>query len=381
MYKNLLLVCLRKAGAAPTFSIGMAEGFAHNGFNVYVILSSAITNKEEWDDCKYVKEIYYLNNGDKIHFIEANIKYFIKEKKKIKKTFKDINFDYVICTMPHPWATSVMKIVSSNKLLSVCHDPSPHSGENQYSVQMSRWHYKSMDKLIVLTEAFRGLASQNFKIPIDDVYFMPHGKMSTYKKKQILDGSNWYKQNNINFLFFGKIEKYKGLNILAIAYKIVSSKIKNVTLTIAGNGTFNEYLKEFSSLQNVRIVNKYIPDNEVGKYFDGPNIITVLPYLDATQSGIIPIAMEYESPIITSNLASLKAQLNNGKIGYYFQSGSSRELADIMISVANDVESRNLQIELMRTFLNELNWVNIIKKFCMSLSSESVYEKDCNNIS
>ena len=380
--KNVLVVCLTKGGAAPTFSIGIAEGFAQNGYNVYTVLSSAISNKEEWNKCDYLKPIYYLYSGDRKHYFEAVFKYMVAEKKRIRKFFEGIKFEYVICTMPHPWVTSIFKLVQNKKMLSVCHDPLPHSGDSRFDNLIASKHYKSVDELIVLTHEFKEVAAKQFGFSVDKVHCMTHGKMSTYKKVQDQIKVSWYREENINFLFFGRIKKYKGLHVLAEAYKLVSNKTCKITLTVAGNGNFEEYLNEFSDLPNTRVINKYIPDNEVGQYFDGPNVVTVLPYLDATQSGVIPIAMEYASPIIASDTGGLKEQLNGGKIGLYFQKGNSVELSKIMLSIVHDSEYSDKQIKLMKAFLHELDWSNVIKKLLESLSKEKEFdEKGKYNIS
>jgi glycosyltransferase involved in cell wall biosynthesis len=366
--KNVLIVCLRKDGAAPTFSIGLAEGFAQNGYNVYTVLSSVISNKEEWNKCDFLKQNYYLYCGDRRHYFEATLKYTLTEKRKIRKLFEGIKFEYTICTMAHPWATSVMKLVQAKKILSICHDPLRHSGDSRIDFLLSRKHFKTIDELIVLTKDLKEVAAKEFGFSIDKIHYMPHGKMSTYKKVQDQAKNSWYKEENINFLFFGRIKKYKGLHILGEAYKILSNKISNVTLTVAGNGNLEEYANEISNLPNVRIINKYVPDNEVGQYFDGPNVITVLPYLDATQSGIVPIAMEYESPVIASNTAGLTEQLDRGNLGIFFQAGNSEDLSKVMLSIVQNKENSINQIKLMRSFLHELEWSNVVKKLLISLS-------------
>ena len=44
MKKNILITFLFKEGAGPVFTLEMARGFAQNGCNVYVIISSKIAN-------------------------------------------------------------------------------------------------------------------------------------------------------------------------------------------------------------------------------------------------------------------------------------------------------------------------------------------------
>ena len=46
---------------------------------------------------------------------------------------------------------------------------------------------------------------------------------------------------------------------------------------------------------NIKIVDGYIPDNEIEKYFASCDIV-VLPYESATQSGIVQMAYGFDKP-------------------------------------------------------------------------------------
>lgn len=89
-------------------------------------------------------------------------------------------------------------------------------------------------------------------------------------------------------------------------------------MTVAGSGDFSKYDSMFKELPQVDIVNRYIEDKEIDNYFSIPNTILVLPYLDASQSGVIPVALEYKIPIIASDAGGLKEQMNNGDFGLFF---------------------------------------------------------------
>lgn len=60
---------------------------------------------------------------------------------------------------------------------------------------------------------------------------------------------------------------------------------------------------------------RYIPDDEVGDFFNAADVV-VLPYQSATQSGIIQIAMNYGTPIITTHVGGLSEVVRDGEMGY-----------------------------------------------------------------
>lgn len=89
--------------------------------------------------------------------------------------------------------------------------------------------------------------------------------------------------------------------------------------------------------------------------------------MDATQSGVIPIAYEYETPIIASNTGGLKEQLNDGKIGLLFEPGNALELANKMEYIMDNNNEFYRQAELIRNFRKNLNWNVLAKKLLEEL--------------
>ena len=173
-------------------------------------------------------------------------------------------------------------------------------------------------------------------------------------------------------MFFGFIEHYKGLKVLAEAYKELSLKRNDITLTIAGNGDFSPYAKSFLNLENVNIINRYIKDEEVGALFAGPNVIVVLPYINATQSGVIPIAYEFLTPVIASDTGGLKEQLCDGKIGLLHVNGDSKDLALKMESIIENKQEWDRQTMLMKEFRIELDWKNLSERLINEIYKNSV---------
>jgi glycosyltransferase involved in cell wall biosynthesis len=135
----------------------------------------------------------------------------------------------------------------------------------------------------------------------------------------------------------------------------------DVSLTIVGNGDFTEYSSEYKSLPNVDVINRWIDDKEVGYFFEGRNVITVLPYLDATQSGVVPIAMEYGSAIIASNTGGLEEQIQDGITGLLFKVGDSDSLYTEMKLICENNSLRETIIKNASDYLLQLDW-NVLSK-------------------
>jgi glycosyltransferase involved in cell wall biosynthesis len=135
-------------------------------------------------------------------------------------------------------------------------------------------------------------------------------------------------------LFFGFVREYKGLVYLLQAMPKVLEVVQ-VHLLIVGEFWENkvQYLSlidEFQIADHVTIVDRYIPNEEIGGYFSAANVV-VLPYVDATQSGVIQLAFGFNKPVITTNVGGLAEVVKDGETGFVVPPRNSDVLADSII--------------------------------------------------
>lgn len=142
-------------------------------------------------------------------------------------------------------------------------------------------------------------------------------------------------------LFFGYVREYKGLKYLLQAMPeiirgqidIISNKqYKNkIQLWVVGEfGTdreeYMDLIKELEIESYVKVVDTYTPDREVEKYFVAADLV-VLPYISATQSGIVQIAYGFTRPVIVTEVGGLPDVVKDGKTGYIVKPGNPEEIA------------------------------------------------------
>ena len=66
---------------------------------------------------------------------------------------------------------------------------------------------------------------------------------------------------------------------------------------------------------NIVIFNEYIPNDKVGIYFSAADFL-VVPYLSASQSGIIQIGYIYSKPAIATNVGGLPEVVVENETGF-----------------------------------------------------------------
>ena len=159
-------------------------------------------------------------------------------------------------------------------------------------------------------------------------------------------------------LFFGRIAPYKGLELLVNASRIVKKRIGNkFILLIAGEGDISLIKNHMSDddYAYIHLLNKRIPYWEIPDLFKGAKFL-ILPYAEASQSGVIPLAYTFSKPVIVSNVGSLSEYVEHGKTGMIFDSGNTDQLANYIIEL---VKNRDLCTEMgesaNRKLLNDMS--------------------------
>ena len=87
------------------------------------------------------------------------------------------------------------------------------------------------------------------------------------------------------------------------------------------------------------IRNYRVPNDELSKLFQKASIV-VLPYIEATQSGIVAIAFAYGKPVVVTNVGSLPEVVEDGKHGFVVPPRDEKALANVIIKLLKDNDLR-----------------------------------------
>jgi glycosyltransferase involved in cell wall biosynthesis len=94
----------------------------------------------------------------------------------------------------------------------------------------------------------------------------------------------------------------------------------SIHLIIAGEvwGDKKQYLdliQELDLAEHITFVPEYIPNEQVERYFAAADIVTI-PYVSATQSGIVQLAFGFSKPVIVGNVGGLTEVVEHQRNGY-----------------------------------------------------------------
>ena len=355
-----------RTGAGPLNAIEMAKAFVKIGECVIPIISSGVENITMWHNAGFEKLVIIDTYDSKLSLIINSLKFPFLNNKKIKKSLLGYKVKMIYCPMVTFWTKKINRLIKKTPIIMVNHDPIPHSGQSMFEAARIFNPFKQANIVIVHSKEFVDYAEKKY----NHVEYLPLNRHDMYKnisdKKKIV----WYDSAKINFFFFGRIEKYKGLDILARAYKKLNDKYKDKTsLTIVGNGDLSDYAAEYDGIKNVTIINRWIRDEEVESVFTGNNLVNVCPYKDATQSGVVLVAYEYGVPVIATDTGGLREQVFDNKTGFLISPNSVDQLVLAMEKYIHNNELIKLQQENIKEYLKSISWESSAKKLVSMLNS------------
>ncbi|MFA5498168.1 MAG: glycosyltransferase [Candidatus Cloacimonadia bacterium] len=153
---------------------------------------------------------------------------------------------------------------------------------------------------------------------------------STDKAKEILN----LKGKDV-ILFFGYIKPYKGVEMLIKSLPHIKKKLPNAVLLIVGeiygdDQQYHSLIENSEFKEDIVLMDEYVSDNLVELYFKAGDTLA-LPYIQATQSGVVQIAYVMNIGVVVTPVGGLPEMVIDGKTGMVTSSVDEADFAEGII--------------------------------------------------
>lgn len=236
------------------------------------------------------------------------------------------------------WLALKLVHMTGIPLTATLHDTSLHPGDfaNLRHLWFQLKTLELCSQIIVHGRLMAEDLLTNYGFDERTINVVPHGNYDIYFHSGG-PGPDQKPSGNI-VLFFGRMKKYKGLDILIAAAPIIASAIPDVKIIVAGRGDELDCLvPEMIKQPCFEIRNRFIPAGEVSELFASAALV-VLPYIEASQSGPLHLAFSYGRPVAAARVGAIPESLANGCEGLLVPAGDPQALAEAVIKILKDPE-------------------------------------------
>ncbi|WP_284032464.1 glycosyltransferase family 4 protein [Halobaculum lipolyticum] len=213
-------------------------------------------------------------------------------------------------------------------------------------------------------------ALTGYGVDPDSVSVIPHGAYSLFGSPD--DATTATEPNTL--LFFGNVVPPKGPDTLVEAMPLVRERVPDATAVIAGDGSLPASARATMAAHPDAFErhDRYVPDDEVGDLFARAAVV-VAPYRDQGgtkgHSGAVSTAFSFGNPVVASTAGEFPRLVGERGCGRVVPPDDPERLADALVDVLLDPETRAQMARNSREMADRLSWASVAERH------RAVYER------
>jgi starch synthase len=244
-------------------------------------------------------------------------------------------------------------------LVVTIHDVNPHPGDfppPRVIRLVTHIATRLADQVIVHGNQQSQVLQAEYGTPASKINVVQMGAFLLFRRfmQQTID-----EEPNL-ILFFGRIRAYKGIQYLLDAVPLVTQAVPTARFIIAGRGdSLEQYGYRPDQSEHVIVDGRFIPMAEVAPLFQRAAVV-VLPYTDASQSGVVNLAYAFGKPVVCTRVGSIPEIVDDGRTGYLVEPRDATQLANAIIRLLSDPPARRqMGHNALYKAETELSWTRV----------------------
>jgi glycosyltransferase involved in cell wall biosynthesis len=246
----------------------------------------------------------------------------------IHKYIKNYNPDLIHLQQGHLWFNFFLRLFARYPLILTIHDPRHHVGDRggrKTPQAVFDFGFHRAAQIIVHGKQLKQVLIDEMEISSDIIHTIPmivHGDDKAHSQ---------IREEDHMILFFGRIWEYKGLEYLIRAEPLITAQVPDAKIVIAGQGEdFARYRRLMVHPDRFLVFNEYVSDDKRAELFRRASVVA-LPYIEASQSAVIPVAYTFAKPVVATTVGGLPEMVEHGRTGYLVPPQDEKALAEAVI--------------------------------------------------
>ena len=324
---RIAVVLLGRRGGTLKYGQLMAAAMSKR-HQVRCILSS--DQYDRYDFPENVETVYVPTGRSKLGMLANSL--YPPRHWKVVWAVRSFKPDVVWSPAAHAWDLILYPWLMKFPIVQTIHDVSPHLGErSRYYEALREFECAASTRLVVLSEAARSQVHPS--VSRDRVHVVPPCPFPLGRGFE--RGGFAPPPGNRQILFSGRILPYKGVGQLLQAFAAAVSAVPDAKLAIVGAGDMSPYRELVESTPNVTVDNSFVSEESLTQYYADSDFV-VLPYVDASQSGVIPLALSNGRAVIATDVGGLAEQFSPDQHGLLVPPDDVPRLAEAIQTLLSD---------------------------------------------
>ena len=256
---------------------------------------------------------------------------------RILRRIRDFAPDVVHIQQGQLWLNYALRFLRRYPLVVTVHDAVLHPGDRESARTPQRAMTRAFgaaDEVIVHGRSVGDDLVETVGVPRDRIHVVPH------RVDPFASSGAPPEPEPATALFFGRIWPYKGLDVLIAAEPLVAQDVPSLKIVIGGEGEpFDRYRSLMKHPERFEVHYGLLDNDERNHLFQRAAIV-VLPYVEASQSGVVPVAYAFGRPVVASAVGGLPEAVEEGVTGLLVPPSDPVALAAAMTRLLCDDELR-----------------------------------------
>ncbi len=330
-------------GFEPNFAVGFIKGLAANGVKVCVVSCDETAPRLEEAGIVHLnlrgsqagERPFWVKLGNLVCYYERLLLLLFRHRGATVHFTGTFRNKFIL------WDGLLMNLcfrALAGRYLYTVHNVLPHSREHS---RFFRWVYQRVYRiphiLLVHTGRARRQLIEEFDVPESKIRLTSIGlneemPVTALTPAEARSRLGLGAQERV-ILFFGKIDEYKGLDLLLDAFERLD--VYEARLVIAGGFRSQPYrdrihsqLRRMERKSRVSLYERFIPNEEAEVFFKAGDVLC-LPYRHIYQSGLVFLGPRFGIPMVTTDVGSLR-EFVGGEFGIVTASNDAAGVASAL---------------------------------------------------
>jgi glycosyltransferase involved in cell wall biosynthesis len=321
---------LGRNGGGPKFTLELARALRESGAEVISVIARDADNRADFEQlCPTLAVSTFTTRIGAL----LRLPLLLVHAVHIRRFLARHGIDAVVVGMEQIWQAPLLPLIRAPRrpVLLCVHDARMHPGDhNRLEHLLRATQRRSADGALTFSTHVAEALEADGPFPSTRIWRSVHGAFGPLRESPRALPSRVPVVG-----FFGRISEYKGLDIASAAVQALRRRGRRVRLRVVGTGSVPAL--EALTHEDDQVELTWVEDDDIPGRLDEFDVL-LLPYREASQSGVFAYAMSRGLPMVATPVGGLIEQAESTRAAMVAAAMNAEAVADALEQVLDNAE-------------------------------------------